>query len=115
VGGTFNGLPEGTFFTNGGAPFRISYAGGDGNDVVLARVNPPAQLTGLSALSNSVTQIQGLGLSNLAYTIQAATNLSPVIVWSNLGLTIANSNGLFTFTDTNAPLFPMRFYRALSP
>jgi autotransporter-associated beta strand protein len=115
VGGTFSGLPEGTIFTNSGALFQITYAGGDGNDVVLARVSPPAQLTGIAAQLNGVTQIQGIGLSNLAYTIQAATSLNPLNVWSNLGQATANSNGLFTFTDTNAPLFPTRFYRALSP
>ena len=35
VDGTFNGLPEGSTVTIGGSMFRLSYAGGDGNDVVL--------------------------------------------------------------------------------
>ncbi len=35
VSGTFLGLPEGALITNGPAVFRISYAGGSGNDVVL--------------------------------------------------------------------------------
>jgi hypothetical protein len=40
VSGTFAGLPEGgTITTTEGARYRISYAGGDGNDVVLTRVN----------------------------------------------------------------------------
>src|SRR5262249_28869575 len=33
--GTFNGLPEGATFTASGVPFRITYTGGTGNDVVL--------------------------------------------------------------------------------
>src|SRR5262249_42892184 len=36
VAGTFSGLPEGAFVVAGGEVFRISYQGGDGNDVVLA-------------------------------------------------------------------------------
>jgi len=35
VVGTFNGLPEGATFTADGTPFRISYHGGDGNDITL--------------------------------------------------------------------------------
>ena len=33
--GTFAGLPEGTYFGGGSGSFRISYIGGNGNDVVL--------------------------------------------------------------------------------
>jgi autotransporter-associated beta strand protein len=36
VTGTFTGLPEGSPVTVGGRQFTISYAGGDGNDVVLS-------------------------------------------------------------------------------
>ncbi|MFO0977379.1 MAG: PKD domain-containing protein [Planctomycetaceae bacterium] len=38
VDGEFNGLPEGTVFTVGTESFRITYLGGDGNDVVLETV-----------------------------------------------------------------------------
>ncbi len=113
--GTFNGLPEGATMTNNGVVLSISYQGGDGNDVVLYAGTPPARLTGITASPNGVAQIQGLGLSNLTYTIQAATNLNPVIQWSGIGAALANTNGVFSFTDTNATLFPMRFYRAISP
>jgi autotransporter-associated beta strand protein len=44
VVGTFAGLPEGTVFENflgSGLPFRISYVGGDGNDVVIASFAAP--------------------------------------------------------------------------
>ena len=39
VTGQFAGLPEGAFVTGAGRRFRISYAGGDGDDVVLTKVN----------------------------------------------------------------------------
>jgi hypothetical protein len=32
---TFSGLDEGDLFNSGGNHFRITYTGGDGNDVVL--------------------------------------------------------------------------------
>ena len=36
--GTFNALPEGATFTAGGIPFRITYTGGTGNDVVITAI-----------------------------------------------------------------------------
>lgn len=39
TGGTFKDLPEGAEITVGGATFKISYVGGDGNDVVLTALN----------------------------------------------------------------------------
>lgn len=41
VGGTFKGLPEGTSFTSNGIVYQISYAAGDGNDVVLTVLDAP--------------------------------------------------------------------------
>jgi autotransporter-associated beta strand protein len=41
VTGNFNGLAEGDFLTVGGRAFSITYAGGDGNDVVLTRAHVP--------------------------------------------------------------------------
>jgi hypothetical protein len=43
VAGTFNGVAEGdTVTASGGQNFTISYAGGDGNDVVLVAQTPPS-------------------------------------------------------------------------
>lgn len=39
MSGTFKDLPEGAEITVGGATFKISYVGGDGNDVVLTAQN----------------------------------------------------------------------------
>ncbi|MFC4820099.1 IPT/TIG domain-containing protein [Dokdonella ginsengisoli] len=41
IGGTFAGLAEGGTFSAGGIAFRISYAGGTGNDVVLSVADAP--------------------------------------------------------------------------
>jgi len=41
ISGTFAGLPEGSLFANNKQLFRISYAGGTGNDVVITAVESP--------------------------------------------------------------------------
>src|SRR5262249_24976988 len=118
VAGTFAGLPQGASLTIGGANFVISYTGGSGNDVVLIRANatsaPPSTITSLSQLPNGQLQLQGQGQPNLTYTIQANRNLATTN-WSIIGTAPANGSGVFSFTDTNAPSFPMRFYRVVSP
>ncbi|MFI5182525.1 MAG: hypothetical protein ACHQPI_14160 [Thermoanaerobaculia bacterium] len=58
VSGTFNGLAEGAVFTDNGRTYWITYAGGDGNDVVITdglpnespRVVPTLGAAGLAAL-----------------------------------------------------------------
>jgi len=112
--GTFNGLPEGSFFTAGNSVFRITYAGGDGNDVALVRVNPPPQFISITMLIDNTVRLYGAGSSNLTYAIQANSNLNTTN-WLLIGSALANGSGLFSFTDTNAPLLTMRFYRAVSP
>ncbi len=95
-------------------PSLTNASGGDGSDIgAVEFILPPPSLS-IAALTNTI-QLQGAGLSNLTYTIQAATNLNPVITWTNLGTSLANSNGIFSLTDTNAPSFPGRFYRAVWP
>jgi hypothetical protein len=43
VNGTFDGLPEGATVAGGPFTFRISYKGGDGNDVVLTPIGGPVR------------------------------------------------------------------------
>ena len=77
VGGTtFSGLPEGATFVAGNVTFRISYAGGTGNDVVLTAVSggivPPSAIAtpALSPLSLAALAIVIL-LAGLARRRQA--------------------------------------------
>jgi hypothetical protein len=51
MSGTFSGLSEGTVFSVSGVPMRITYLGGDGNDVVLTVVPEPALLTSIALLT----------------------------------------------------------------
>lgn len=56
VTGTFKDLAEGATFTVNGYVYKISYKGGDGNDVVISVVSVPATPdTGFAVLSNPLT------------------------------------------------------------
>jgi hypothetical protein len=54
ITGTFAGKPEGTIFDVGSVRLKISYAGGDGNDVTLTRLRQPSSLTMSSGPANAV-------------------------------------------------------------
>jgi len=89
-------------------------AGGDGSDIGAFELNPQARFISITALADRQIQLQGAGLSNFTYSIQANTNLA-VTNWALIGNATANGSGIFSFTDTNAPSLPMRFYRVLFP
>ena len=112
IAGTFNHLPEGATLTAAnGAKFKISYHGGTGNDVVLTQMSLPAQpvFNGITNL-NGVIQLNGLGVSNLAYSVWGSTNLLATN-WVNIGVAAANGVGTLQFTDPGATNYPTRFYR----
>src|SRR5262249_24759460 len=58
VVGTFSGLPQNSRFYIGGELFTINYAGGDGNDVVLARLpTPPLPVLRIEQISPSAVRL----------------------------------------------------------
>ncbi len=114
VSGTFAGLAEGaSVVANNGVKYTISYHGGTGNDVVLTQTNLPASpiLAGLQPLAGGAIRVTGTGITNLAYTVWANTNLAGTN-WISLGSATvpANTNKL-QFTDANATNYAMRYYR----
>jgi autotransporter-associated beta strand protein len=119
VAGTFNGLFEGAEFVGDILPFRISYVGGDGNDVELTRIGAPSSiLNPLVTFNETQVTIRGRGLSGVTYLIQGTTNLAPLIYWTPLGLATADRNGDFEFYGYPGgvgPLPPTYFFRAVSP
>jgi len=120
VTGTFAGLPEGaTVVANNGAHFTISYHGGTGNDVVLTQTTLPApparpQLTGITRLSNGNVNLIGTGTPSAIYHVRANTNLATTN-WINLGPVTANNLGALAFTDSQANVYPTRFYQLVYP
>ena len=114
--GTFASLPEAAVFGGDGLPFRISYVGGTGNDVIITRIAAPVStLRSITALGNGQVKLEGLGIGGVNYPIQAASNLNPVIQWTPVGNATADAGGLFQHIDAGASNRPMRFYRAVSP
>jgi len=109
-------LPEGALITNGPSILRITYAGGDGNDVTLAVPGgaPPSTVSPL-VLSNGVATISGTGFSNTTYVLEATADLNAPIPWQPIGTNTSSGSGVYQFIDLDATNFPMRFYRVLSP
>jgi autotransporter-associated beta strand protein len=83
ITGTFSGRPEGTVFVVGGELFRISYVGGDGNDVVLTDV-------GKNVVPRPVLTIQPLG-TNAVKLLWPAT-FTDFVVQTNSNLATGNWN-----------------------
>ena len=108
VGGTFNGLPENATLNISGIPFRITYAGGTGNDVVLTQLQTPPTLNYLWVPGTNLTLSWA---TNLGFTLEANTNLhtggwvpvtAPPVVGTN-----------YVLTETTSE--PQKFYRLRSP
>jgi len=60
-----------------------------------------------SLQTNGAFLLQTTGELGEIFDIQATTNFTN---WLTLGTTNADTNGFLQFLDTNAPLFPNRFY-----
>jgi hypothetical protein len=73
-------------------------------------------MSGGQALSGGNFQfsIQERGTAIQTVQILAATNLTYPDGWVQIG-SVFPSSGLFTFTDTNAALYPTRFYKVIAP
>jgi hypothetical protein len=77
VVGTFAGLPEGTVVLVNGYQFKISYVGGDGNDVVLTRSTGVVSIAGISnegevlTAANTLVDIHGIPDGAISYQWQA--------------------------------------------
>lgn len=76
VTGIFAGLPEGTTFTTQGVTYRISYVGGDGNDIVLTVTNVSGAAAALPKAPNTGFR---LVLENPMTTLGIITLISLVI------------------------------------
>ena len=57
--------------------------------------------------SNGDFILHAYGSPGESFDLQASTNLQ---TWQDLGNVVADTNGIVSFDDTNAPLFPNRFY-----
>ena len=119
VNGTFNGDPEGDYiYPTAGRAMRITYLTAAGKEITLIEEQGSPlgniEISGIVRGTNGHITLTGTGVSGALYTVQANTNLNTTN-WVFIGTSTGNFNGAIRFTDTNAPSFPMRFYRFLLP
>ena len=106
--GTFSGLPQNHAFSAAGYWWRVSYTGGDGNDVVVTLIAPPSpQLS--AGLSGIQLQLGLVGEIGRTFEIDVSTNL---VNWG-LMTNLFNATGTLLFTDPFATNYNRRFYRAV--
>ena len=113
----FQNLPEGAILTvNNGATLRITYVGGDGNDVELIQLSLPVapQFGGVSQLANGSIELKGKGAPGVSYTVEANADLRTT-QWVTLGSITANNLGALAFIDSKATNYTERFYRFIAP
>jgi autotransporter-associated beta strand protein len=114
----FSGLPEGetVYSTDNTARFKITYVGGDGNDVVLRLFDhvQAAQLGGAIIGPNGLI-LSATGTPGIQYEVEASEDLSDPDSWNNIGYANANGVGLLQFVDADASYYPRRFYRFVAP
>lgn len=96
VQGTFAGLPEGSLITSNGRRFAISYRGGDGNDVVLVELPPPAT-------TFTVTNLNDSGPGSLRQAVldaNATAGFDTITFQSGLAGTITLTGGEIAISDS---------------
>jgi autotransporter-associated beta strand protein len=71
-------------------------------------------ITGITTNANGTVTVGFAGVPNETYIVQGATNVAAP-VWVSLSTNVAGTNGLWNFTDLDAPKFPSRFYRSMHP
>lgn len=83
---------------------------GNGANIVGFRTNTT------NGAMTSVT-VTSAGIPGYPYILQASTNLVPPVDWQTLAdsATNAPANGLWDYTDMNAPNYSQRFYRTTHP
>jgi hypothetical protein len=120
--GQFDELPEGAMMLLGFGPLvaRISYRGGDGNDVTLTLIEPPAgrRLAGPWQLENGWLQVlAGIGEFDALrpHRWEVSENLASPNGWTTLGLDFVPAANSTLLTLTNAKTQPQRFFRLAVP
>jgi subtilisin-like proprotein convertase family protein len=112
--GLFTFLDDGTQYPFTGLRFyRLKLVG------LVMPANPPPVTNTVSISSivftNSSFRLAWSAPTNDQFKVQWATNIVPPFTWNTFSGIITSTNGIFSFTDTNAPWL-MKFYQlVLSP
>lgn len=78
-------------------------------------VGIPPQMLQIHLNSSNFPVVQMPGTPGFNYTLQTATNLTPPVVWTPLTNVPTDTNGVWSYTDTNQPVTGGLFYRVTSP
>jgi len=113
VSGTFEGLPEGHDLSFGGTWFRISYQGGDGNDVVLTQTGPTVMphIDAIVPLPNGGLQLLGTGHPSALHNVERSIDFAQ---WALLDTIPADAAGLIQYADPDGTSLPCAFYRLVT-
>ena len=100
ITGTFAGLPEGATFVFNGTPMRITYVGGNGNDVALIANSAPT----LAANNGAVAVNEGSSITNTG-TFSDADGNATVTLTASIGSVTKNNAGtwIWNFNSTDGP------------
>ncbi len=85
------------------------------SSIVHLTVLIPPSITGIGPNPDGSVTLHFAGGAEQNYLVQAATNLTPPVIWQTVSTNAAGTNGTWQFTDTNVFSYPVRFYRAASP
>ncbi len=96
--------PDGSIYVTG-----YSQNTSGGTDITTIKYG---SITNIQKKSDGTVQLQFFGAPGQSYNFQVTTNF---LNWGNLGSSLADTNGIFGYLDTNALLFPYRFYRWHQP
>ncbi len=88
--------------------------GGGGTVFVVPIPPPPAVITNIVQNVDGSVTISFLGSPNSTNVVQAAVSLTPPVAWQNLSTNVADANGAWQFTDSNAST-TTKFYRSYAP
>lgn len=104
VSGTFSGLAEGAWLADGGQTFRISYAGGTGNDVTLTAVAAQTTLAVVATSPAAYGSTETLGTTggNGDGAVTYSTGTSSACSVSGATLSITAGTGTCSVTATKA-------------
>jgi hypothetical protein len=113
---TITGLTPGSVHEWGvRAHDALGYASGfDYGPTVQNPIPTPALLSAITPTAAGGMQLNVQSSVIQTTLIQATTNLADPTAWTTIG-SIYPSSATFTFTDTNANQFDIRFYRVVSP
>ena len=112
VTGTFAGLAEGDTVSAGGSHFRISYAGGDGNDITLTVLGSPPLDIGRPAMDSLAISWP---FPSAGFVLQQNTNGIATVNWSNVIVAVQDDLEELTRTAVVSPAVDTCFYRLFKP